>query len=169
MTITEFLEARIAEDEAVARAAVDSERPGQHWQWVTGQTDTPVAPGDLAEAQGHQPTISLRTVEEFPSSAGMLPAFPIGYAQEVDPGAGDHITRHDPARVLAECAAKRAIIGDHELVAKIYLKDYCSTCADWENSELGEGPPGVEYPCPTVKALAAVYADHEDYDSGWAL
>jgi len=73
------------------------------------------------------------------------------------------------ARIIDECAAKRAIIGDHELVAKMYLKDYCSTCADWENSELGEGPPGVEYPCPTVKALAAVYADHEDYDSGWAL
>ena len=81
----------------------------------------------------------------------------------------EHQANWNTARVLAECAAKRAIIGDHELVAKMYLKDYCSTCADWENSELGEGPPGVEYPCPTVKALAAVYADHEDYDSGWAL
>jgi len=114
-TITEFLEARIADDEA--RASSGWARLGDS-RWET--TD---------------------------------------YGQ-------DFLT---PSAVLAECAAKRAIIGDHELVAKMYLKDYCSTCADWENSELGEGPPGVEHPCPTVQALAAVYKDHADYREEWAL
>ena len=142
MTITEFLDARIAEDEAVARAAVDSERPGAHWQWVTGQTDTPVAPGDLEEAQEYQPTISLRSVEEFPSSAGMLPAFPIGYAEEVDPGAGEHIARHDPARVLAECAAKRALLD-----------------IDFQTSELLDNH----------RVMASIYKGHPDYREEWAL
>jgi len=112
MTITEFLEARIADDEHNARMLAETDR---------------------------RPVLSLSA------------------------------TVNHPQRLLAECAAKRAIIGDHDLVAKIYLKDYCSTCADWENSELGEGPPGVEYPCPTVKALAAVYKDHADYREDWAL
>lgn len=80
-----------------------------------------------------------------------------------------HVARHDPARVLVECAAKRAIIGEHEIVQKPYLKDYCSTCADWDNAEVGEGPPNIEWPCPSVRALAAVYAAHPAYQQEWVL
>ena len=67
------------------------------------------------------------------------------------------------ARVLAECAAKRAILKEH---AEDGL--YCDTCAEWWRSEVGEGPPQVKYPCATVKALATVYADHPEYDKDWA-
>jgi len=67
-------------------------------------------------------------------------------------------------RVLAECAAKRAVIGEH---AEDGL--YCDTCAEWWRSEVGEGPPQVKYPCVTVKALASVYSGHPDYQQEWAL
>lgn len=57
----------------------------------------------------------------------------------------EHIARHDPARVLAECAAKRAII---EIADDA---DNYGTCAQLQF------------------ALASVYADHADYQQEWAL
>lgn len=145
MNITEFLEARIAEDEAVARAAFDrpflSRTDDGKWEANTSNTS---------------PSVEGRAFFSIAASDDEPQAF-------LTSEQADHIARHDPARVLAECAAKRAIVGEHELVEKVYLKDYCSTCADWENSEFGEGPPGIEWPCPTLRAVAAVYASHPDY------
>jgi hypothetical protein len=48
-------------------------------------------------------------------------------------------TSHDPARVLAECEAKRRIV------------EWCSDFMQW----------------PPLYALAAVYADHPDYREEW--
>lgn len=76
----------------------------------------------------------------------------------------DHIVTWDPARVLAEIAAKRRILGRH--------RDYdfppdpddgpgdyawtprCDTCFE-------------TWPCPTLLDLAAPYAGHPDYDPAW--
>jgi hypothetical protein len=67
-----------------------------------------------------------------------------------------------PARVLAECAAKRAIIALHPV--RIYTDEEpgfsmeLSTC-------LCQGRP-----CSTLQAIAAVYADHPDYyRQEWAV
>lgn len=58
-----------------------------------------------------------------------------------------------PQWVLAECAAKRAIVGDHiEEETR-----YCPTCVE------------QEIPCNTLLRLAAVYAGHPDYRQGWQL
>ena len=59
-----------------------------------------------------------------------------------------------PSAVLAECAAKRAIAGLHKVGA-----DQCD-----EHNAMFES-----IPCPTIRALAAVYADHPDYRQEWAL
>ncbi len=53
-----------------------------------------------------------------------------------------HIARHGPARVLAECEAKRVAVD-------WYLND--------DDTVMG----------PTVRALAAVYADHPDFQEAW--
>jgi len=157
LSIVDFLNARLAEDEETARAAIDPDRPGTHWQWVTTETDTPVAVGDIAEAQEHQ-KISLRTVEhrEYPPETGYgsLPAFLISYAEEVEPGAGEHIARHDPARVLREVEAKRSIVEQYEGYVK-------------ERTRLMNGWPNIEIP-PFMLALAAVYSDHPDYRTEWS-
>lgn len=71
-------------------------------------------------------------------------------------------------RLLAECAAKRSIIKQHEIDLSI-REPHCDTCAEWWNCVLGEGPPMVKYPCPTIKALAAVYKDHPDYQKEWVV
>ena len=93
MSITEFLEARIAEDEAQA-------------EYVQSY-------GDCMTPTG-------------------------GYAL------------FTPHRVLAECAAKRAIIGW------------------WTNGVIGEVEVDGELTNPLLP-LAAVYADHRDYQQEWAL
>lgn len=65
-----------------------------------------------------------------------------------------HIARHDPDRVLAECSAKRAIAGLHKVGA-----DQCD-----EHNAMFES-----IACPTIRALAAVYEDHPDYQQEWEL
>ncbi len=68
-----------------------------------------------------------------------------------------------PERVLSECEAKRRLVELHEDnwsdIPEMALES-CTTC----------GLPGeydVPWPCPTIRALAAVYADHPDYDEAW--
>jgi hypothetical protein len=56
-----------------------------------------------------------------------------------------HAARWEPARVLREVAAKQAIIGRFEAAV-----------------DLGE--PADPHP---LRALAAVYADHPDYNRAW--
>lgn len=122
MTITEFLEARITEDEAVARdiAGCESRDP---------------------EGQGYSGTV-----------------------MEMEGSARYGVIAVDPARLLAECAAKRAIIEMHRRTMDTYgdaLGDTCTMCAD-------SGPDAQPFPCDTLKALAAVYKDHPDYQPEWA-
>lgn len=79
-----------------------------------------------------------------------------------------HVAHHDPARAFAECAAKRAIIEMHKVIvvwpegtggSKYYTGgvDVCASCDE-----------RTHVPCPTLRALAAVYADHPDYQQEWA-
>jgi hypothetical protein len=60
--------------------------------------------------------------------------------------------RYDPARVLREVEAKRALLTGHEGVHR----------CDW-----GEHRGGDFTPCKQVVTLAAVYRDHPDYDPEW--
>lgn len=108
MSIMEFLLARIAEDEALAKS-----RPDSHFY---------VLPDDGYEM------------------AGIGPGYVLAAA---------------PARVLAECSAKREILDDH---APYY-----------EGSDLCGGHDGrhtVEQ-CYLRRVMAGVYADHPDFDPAW--
>jgi hypothetical protein len=68
---------------------------------------------------------------------------------------GRHIARHDPARVLRDVAAKRAI-------TELFRLDF---------NEDGEpillGGYGEAY-WDVLHALASVYSNHPDYDDAWA-
>ena len=70
-----------------------------------------------------------------------------------------HIARHDPARVLADIAAKRAIIQAWIL-------------RDQQGSGTGEGAATIASHAVGVlvalKHLAAVHAEHPDYRQEWA-
>ena len=64
-----------------------------------------------------------------------------------------HIALHDPVRVLADLAAKRAVIDLH-VAEDGQHPDFC-------------GHDRHELPCPTLRLLASVYADHPDYRKEW--
>lgn len=68
-----------------------------------------------------------------------------------------------PSQVLAECAAKRAIVAIHRANEDVGGLAECSRCADC--CTYGDN----EWPCDTIRALAAVYADHADYRQEWKL
>jgi len=84
--LTEFLSARIAEDEAVAQAA--HEGP---WEREDDQVRMALIP---ATSQTR-----VRANEWLCDSISDADA--------------EHIARHDPTRVLVECEAKRRIVAEH--------------------------------------------------------
>lgn len=106
MTLAEFLLARIAEDEAVALAASDSPWRTEGSKYVSGAYIISRGGGSVS------------------------------HATEVTTPDAEHIVRHDPARVLAECEAKRRIV---ELL-------------DYERSP--GHPCAHSVPCPSCGALA---------------
>ena len=79
-------------------------------------------------------------------------------------GAADHVAHHDPARVLAECAAKRRLV--------LACRD-----AGPDLHLLGARPEGLDFPLPptdqhqlaalTLALLALPYAAHPDYRLAW--
>ena len=64
------------------------------------------------------------------------------------------MTALSPARMLAECAAKRAIMGLHEDLGKSPRLD-----APFAQSATNE----------SLRLLAAVYTDHPDYQQEWSV
>jgi Family of unknown function (DUF6221) len=122
MTLTEFLMARIAEDEAVARAVT----PGPWWiEKTSSHMDTETwAVADIERFRGYTNHVSVG--EDKPLA--------------------EYIARHDPARVLAECEAKREII----------------KAAD----EVGRGTGWITTQT-FLQLLALPYADHPDYQQEW--
>ena len=70
-----------------------------------------------------------------------------------------HIALHDPARVLREVEAKRAIIREHEI-----RDSRCRVC-----TAIHEGrATRFRAPCWTLLFIADVYSDHPDYREEWA-
>ncbi len=67
-----------------------------------------------------------------------------------------HIARHDPARVFAECDAKRRIV------------ERCERAVRWDRDANGAPPEAVaDWAWTTLELLALPFADHPDYDEAW--
>ena len=138
MTLTDFLLARIAEDEAVAAACVSP-------TWSTG----PYVGLPYYAERGENELIGPRMDEEEGRTLFTR-------------SDAEHIARHDPARVLAECAAYRRIVELHP--------------PRWQEVEhprrYGETEARVErvagpFYDDEIYALAAIYSDHPDYREEW--
>lgn len=76
----------------------------------------------------------------------------------------EHVRVYEPAAVLADVEAKRALLRLHALHVS-YLKhtgsSVCSVCEDGKQM-------GLDYPCPTVRLLASAYRHHPGYRAEWA-
>lgn len=131
MDLIEFLKARLDEDEAAARRAT----PGPWVSESSGPTGPVVMDAESRDARDH---------------VARCPHFLAAFDAE-------HIARHDPARVLADVAAKRAIVERHTPYPDAGAPfAYCEDCGCLDCSP-------VDWPCANLRHLAAVYADHPDY------
>lgn len=138
--LVDFLTARLAEDEQMARDGAFCRGP----EWAVSE-EPPfvwgVDPPDPQIIASGKPIV--RCDDEY---GGGL--------------AAPHIARHDPARVLAEVAAKRRIVelhsGAHECSRfdRDGEIDNCTWCLDSDE-------------CSTVALLASVYVDHSQYRPEW--
>lgn len=145
-SLTEFLLARVAEDEIAANAAT-----GNAWtirkhddkdpKWSV-QSD---APHELASQPGKRDWTAVVVGVVFDRAFDYPDG---GCASEAD---ASHIARHDPARVLAECAAKRELVG---LLTDAELGPIHADA--WHMLKVAVG------------RFATMYVDHPDYRQEWA-
>ena len=67
------------------------------------------------------------------------------------------------ARGLRRCEVDRRIVGRHSYGGPFgNSQDDCH----WSFTADSVGP---DKPCPTLRALGTIYADHPDYDEAWRL
>lgn len=124
MTLVEFLLARIAEDE---RIAMDAETNARSPWTVRNELYVEAGPAE--------------------------DRFTLIYDDSGGDKINEHIALWDPARVLAECAAKRAII---------QLNDYPGGLGAYDDDAY-RALREMVWPL-----LAQPYADHPDYQREWA-
>lgn len=133
--LIEFLRARLDEREAKARAATRG-------PWLVEHDE------DKAIAvRSYDPSLGAEAYGEAT----------VAYDPN-DYGDGDfaHIAANNPEFVLADVAATRELLSEHQDTG-IGL---CGTCVDWLNDHL-------KWPCRTVRLLALPYADHPQYRESW--
>lgn len=161
MTLTDFLLARIAEDEETAR-------DGAGWD-----------PTGLVRSSGRWRRDGMSSVVD---DHGQLVIYGDGPAPS--DAAAEHIVRHDPAHVLAECEAKRRIVELHKAWPVLVERPPTMEAVDsgdptrlayrmsrqiqWQTEQeyrerFGHEPPTA----PILRALALPYADHPDYREEW--
>jgi hypothetical protein len=134
VTLADFLLQRIAEDEVVARAATRG-------AWTAVGTE-------FVDDAGHPEEMTRGYVDVFYDGPTVI--------EEIIRGADAmHIARHDPARVLAECEAKRQIV-----------ERWPDPFGQWTAEQAEAARAAKDF---AVRALASVYADHPDYCEEWAL
>lgn len=129
--LIDFLRARLADDERTAQAAA-----GRSMEWRSAEDRGSVSGGPFAPCDCEEWELPCT----LSAHATHTIVYDEGYPHEDE---AEHIARHDPARVLREVAAKRAIIE---------LAPYADDLED-------------RY----LLTLAAVYADHLEYRAEWRV
>ncbi|MET8648381.1 DUF6221 family protein [Nocardia aurea] len=147
MTIEEFIEQRIAEDERIARTAGEGNRA--HWAY---DGDEVYCPDTRREHRYDSGQVQIEYQNVTQDSEGILPS--------VEKEQGPHIAHHDPARVLRQCAFLRGALTlikeRHEYDAALELErgDY-RRGAEMQRTE------------PDCRSLAAIWSDHPEYRTEW--
>ncbi|MEU5157317.1 DUF6221 family protein [Glycomyces sp. NPDC021274] len=140
-TLRDFIAVRLDEDEAAARAASQG-------KW---EVDDPEYPH----------TIHANDYEAEVVSGGRWGGEASVFDRKADPL---HIIRYDPARVLREVAAKRAILERHG----ISQGDGCTGCGVYLGRDDKWHPNVAAEDCEDLQALAAIWPEHPDFDSNWS-
>lgn len=142
--IVAFIEARLAEDEGATKAATQG-------AWEVLELD-----GELSiradQSAAQRPRTEFRHVSE----------------DVYDRADADHIARWDPARVLAETAAKRKRL-QLCIDAKAKLDDVLKNPGRYGPTDEGNALGRHAGFYVSVRLDAMAYADHPDYDPAWRI
>ncbi len=131
---------------------------------------------DEAAAKSAARAAAFRESDDAPEwdvdSANMIHSGPYGYvvarADEVRDEIGGHIARWDPARVLAEVAAKRGRLREFETWNR-QLEDVHSHPEIYSSGNRGEIQGMWMMARRAILWDALVYTDHPDYAPSWRL
>lgn len=153
----EFVKNQLDQDEWWAREASRSwdgaTLTGEHWRWECETTGQPVTVDPVLDAfveGADHSAVGLRSVEEYPTrSVGPLPHLVLSGQHEVTPAVAGHITRHHPARTMADVASDRQLLA----IALHQLRD------DGEDQAAGD----------MVRALATRHAEREGFNAEWVM
>jgi hypothetical protein len=133
--LVEFLTTRLNEEQRLA-------------EWAAKPHLGPQEPGDTAVWQVEEWVPSEHEEGAVPAAIWVTDRSEMGIGQmRPDRGIAAHIAYWDPARVLADIAAKRAIVE----VCTVELRMGCSTA--WS----------------VLLRLAAPYTEHPDFDPAWRI
>lgn len=144
--LVSFINARLDEDEHTA-SAIERKYWDRHDTWV--------------EAGGHCATVLSRNPADQWDIAPVawLPTFQsVGWDVPGPWASSIHIARHDPARVLREVAAKRRILRGHPHIT-LGDKYLCDRCHPTRPTHTW---------CDHLRALAAIWSDHPDFQQEWS-
>ena len=142
--LVEFLRARLSEDEESVRAAM----PGP---WTNGADLDHLVDGIV---YGPAPWPGLGNLSQVCDTRA-------SHAQAANAA---HIARHDPARVLAEVEAKRAVLALFD-IAKQHMDKTRRTAPEYRLVQVSEIP--YDALLCAVQALALPYAGHPNYREEW--
>jgi hypothetical protein len=135
--LLDFWAARIAEDEAMAKAATTGD-----FGWESG--------GNVVWVKNDPRGDSL---DGLIGGRGEWPSWVDGH--DITP----HIARHDPARVLADCEAKRRIV------------EHWKSTVEWAEDPGCDSPDRYHMVAAglyeAMRHLAEPFADHPDYREEW--
>ncbi len=154
-----FLAARLDEEEAAALDGLPDPADRHSGEWT---------------AYGHQPGPQDRRQDRKVQMVGAEPdegerGWLVCQTGQHDRAAmiAAHIARHDPARALREVAFKRAVLEWHYPgLPPEGAPEGLKICA----GEEGDGDTwqmAAPWPCPQIRALAAIWSDHPDYREEW--
>jgi hypothetical protein len=79
----------------------------------------------------------------------------------------EHLVRHDPARVLRETAAKRAILADYQIVMANNAIENAAHGDQHDEVKAAARDLIAKVLRMVLHRLAAPYADHPDYQQEW--
>lgn len=149
MNITDFLLARIAEDEEAAHNA--AEGPWATWR-INGTKGLGVY--SVPRLEGNRGVVEIADRRGHDSYAHY------DSTDEMDPGDARHISRWNPARVLAECEAKRRIL-EH---AQLWERTLNESSAKYTDVQCAMYRMAMHW---TLERIVQPYADHPDFEDMW--
>lgn len=135
MELHDFLEARISEDEDYAQNIIDCEYDTYKAEW-----------GYLSSAK-----VDIGSPTDYIDAAN-------------DSTVAKFIERFDPARILMECKAKRAV-----LAAATDDVMHIPTGRSLFSNDKSLGYTRKSEGRVILEALAGAYSDHEDFNPDWAV